>query len=251
MVPFYNCENYISRAISSFGLSHFQIFEKVILIDNASTDESLKIAKSAVNRHFLSEKFVLLKNRENYGLGGSFKVGLERAASYGYSHLCFFHGDGQARLADINQFVEAFKENPQCSAVMGSRFMTASQREGYSFQQTAANYFFNLLYSFFTRKWISDIGSGLNVYRVTDLNLSFVKQLSNHFVFNAELLLGLISQRKEIIFVPISWKNTGLKTLSKNFAVAKKIFVILLSWRLGSLKNKESANQVLWTDEMI
>lgn len=251
VVPFYNCENYIAGTISSFGLSHFQVFERVILIDNASSDKSLEKAKEAIARHILSEKFVLLKNRVNYGLGGTFKVGVRKAKELGYTHFCFFHGDGQTRLTDLLKFVQVFRDKPDSTAVFGSRFMWSSKRKNYSWTRTVANYFLNFLYSFFSKRRISDIGSGFNVYKLEDLELSFIDHLSNSMVFDAELLLSFIDQKKKFFFVPIQWNGTAHKNFLHNMHFANQVLRILFAWRFGLWQSRSHHIADMTAEEII
>jgi GT2 family glycosyltransferase len=66
--PFYNCRDYISRCIVSVATQNYHNYTH-ILIDDASTDDSLSIAEQTILScpPHIRDKFVLLKNVSNQG----------------------------------------------------------------------------------------------------------------------------------------------------------------------------------------
>ncbi len=64
IIPFYNVERYISKCLSSLQSQTFRNFE-TILIDDGSTDNSLKIAQDYVNKN---QENTILVSRENKGI---------------------------------------------------------------------------------------------------------------------------------------------------------------------------------------
>lgn len=68
ITPFYNCENYIARCIESIAAQDYENYE-VILIDDASTDNTVKNAVSMLESlpDEIQEKFTLIVNTENQG----------------------------------------------------------------------------------------------------------------------------------------------------------------------------------------
>ena len=46
-IPMYNCESQILRVLSRFDESACNIFDEILIVDNGSTDSSIKSAKLA------------------------------------------------------------------------------------------------------------------------------------------------------------------------------------------------------------
>ena len=66
--PFYNCENYIARCIESIASQDYENY-KVILINDASTDNTVTVATNALNSlpKQIRDKFTLIINTKNQG----------------------------------------------------------------------------------------------------------------------------------------------------------------------------------------
>ena len=243
VVPFYNCQDFIAGTVESFKSQNLQVFDEVWLIDNHSQDKSLQMAQAAIESHPQKEKFRLIANNMNLGLGGSFKKAVKMAREQNFTHFCFYHGDGQASLTDLPRFQKAFAKNPRLAAALGSRFSWGSKRQNYSGLRYLGNIGFNILFSLFTGHWISDIGSGLNIYALTSLGNESIEALSNHIAFDAELLLSLIEHKNQILFVPISWRDDGQISTVKNWQVGLVVLKILWRWRF-SLRERIDAEKI-------
>lgn len=85
-MPLYNSEAYISEAINSV-INQTYLNWELILIDDASTDKTFKIAESFINEN---SKIKLLKNKENLGAAMSRNKGIEIAKG---SYVAFLDAD--------------------------------------------------------------------------------------------------------------------------------------------------------------
>lgn len=74
IIPNYNKAEYLTKCLDSIVNQTFQDF-KVIIIDDCSTDNSVQIIQSYVNRY--PDKVILVQNSENKGAAGSRNIGLE------------------------------------------------------------------------------------------------------------------------------------------------------------------------------
>src|SRR2546427_941774 len=77
-IPAYNCARQIARVLRQFESLPTGFVDRVLVIDNRSTDETLQVACDAA-RQFTSCEIQVCRNVENYGLGGSQKVGFAHA----------------------------------------------------------------------------------------------------------------------------------------------------------------------------
>jgi len=74
IMPFYNCEKYLDKAISSILNQTFQDFE-FIIINDASTDRSDEI----IQKYLTDKRIVYIKNRERKGIVYNLNKGIEIA----------------------------------------------------------------------------------------------------------------------------------------------------------------------------
>ena len=78
-IPMYNCENQIGRVIDQFTDEVKNYINEVIIINNRSTDNGEKIVLEKLKKQTIDLPIKLLRNNENYGLGGSHKVAFKYA----------------------------------------------------------------------------------------------------------------------------------------------------------------------------
>ena len=86
-IPAYNCEKQVPRVLSQLLDPHVLPWVgECIVVNNRSTDGTEAAVQDWMTRH-PADPVRLLRNDENYGLGGSHKVAFGYAAAHGYQHL--------------------------------------------------------------------------------------------------------------------------------------------------------------------
>ena len=70
-IPMYNCEKQITRVLDQFDPKVCEYIDENIILNNRSTDNSEQVAADYLNSHNIATTVRLLRNNENYGLGGS------------------------------------------------------------------------------------------------------------------------------------------------------------------------------------
>ena len=85
--------------------------------------------------------------------------------------------------------------------------MKGSRLEGYSGFRTFGNIVYNLLFSVVCGKWITDLGSGLNLYRVSIVESDFYLKYKDNLMFNYCMIMGSTFYRHRIRFFPIIWRE--------------------------------------------
>lgn len=149
----------------------------------------------------------LLRNDENYGLGGSHKVAFGYAAAHGYQHLVVLHGDDQGAVADLLPILnDGTYQNIDCC--LGSRLhegQPASRGTVHcAWWATTAS---TALFSLVAGKRITDLGSGLNLYAVEPLKTEYYKKFPDTLYFNDCMILALCQLKQRVLFFPISWRE--------------------------------------------
>ncbi len=203
-IPCYNCASEIKILIEKISKINFEnINLNFLFVDNKSTDNTLDTIVY-FSKKFNLKNYIIIKNKENYGVGGSHKIAFYYSIENCFDYVCVLHGDAQSEPNDLSKvFLDnSLKYN---SAVLGSRFMSGSKRYNYSNLRTFGNILINIIYSVCLFKKISDLGSGLNFYSVDFLKSIDFESFSNGHNFSHFLLLSLIVKEKNIKFFPINW----------------------------------------------
>lgn len=224
-IPAYNCAQQIGRVLAQFTPSACRLVDEVVVVDNRSTDDTLAAAEAAL-RALSGPRARLLRNVDNYGLGGSHKVAIKLALEEGVDYLVVLHGDDQADLADL---LPALREgrHREHDALLGSRFARGARLHGYSRVRIAGNLVFNALFSTVARRRLTDLGSGLNLFRVSLFEDGFFLRLADDLTFNYYLVLHAAHRRWDLVFEPISWREEDQVSNVKLVSQSKRMLTIL------------------------
>jgi glycosyltransferase involved in cell wall biosynthesis len=227
-IPAYRCEAQIVRVLKQFVQPEVaQRFAQIMVIDNRSPDNTLQAALTAARSLHLG-KVAVVRNRDNYGLGGSHKAAFTYAIENGFSHVVVLHGDDQGDIRDLLPVLDQGWHR-QHDACLGARFMRQSRLNGYSRFRIFGNVVFNALFSLGTRRRLYDLGSGLNIYQVSPLASAWWKPFHDNLMFNYCMILAHAARRDNIRFFPISWREDDQISNVKLASQAKKTLGIL--WR--------------------
>ncbi|WP_223260006.1 glycosyltransferase family 2 protein [Candidatus Methylopumilus planktonicus] len=228
-IPTYNCENQIIRVLEQFNFKTQKLVDTVIVIDNKSSDRTLEKAIYFGSKKFKFCNFLVLRNKKNFGLGGSHKVAFNYSIKKTFDYIAIFHGDDQASFKDFLSTIKALKyESHDC--ILGSRFLDGSKLRGYSILRTFGNILYNNIFSFVTKYPINDLGSGLNLYKVKALKSEYFKKFPDDLTFNYVMILAQNFLKQKIKFIPISWREDDQISNVNLFRQALKVLVILFNF---------------------
>ncbi len=221
-IPGYNCEKQITRVLGQLDSEVMQYITEVIVVNNRSTDGTEEAVLSYIENSTLPLK--LLRNNENYGLGGSHKVAFNYAIKNGFDYVVVLHGDDQGDIHDILPVLGAGNHR-SFDCCLGARFMKGSRLGGYSKFRTFGNRVYNWIYSISTGRRVYDLGSGLNIYKVDMLKKEFYKQFSDNLMFNCYMLLANSTHKFNVKFFPITWREddqvSNVKLFSQSIRTLK------------------------------
>lgn len=204
-IPVYNCNIQVKRLINKIKKKELDQISEILFIDNQSSDQTLEtLLKETKN---IKKKITIILNDNNYGLGGSHKVALNYAKNNKYNDLIVFHGDDQGNLEDLDKLISVDTQR-KYDFILGSRFMKGSILHNYSFIRISGNIFFNFIFSLVTFKWLNDLGSGLNLIRLDNLDIKKIESFPDNLTFNYYLTLYICYYKKNFLFVPITWSET-------------------------------------------
>jgi len=234
LIPCYNCGEHIKFVIDSITDKSLERISSFIVVDNGSTDNTVNNAVASINQKN-TDKIKVLLNDENYGLGGTHKVGFNYAKENNCDFLVVLHGDGQANPNELDNFLRIIDENPEIDAVLGSRFMDLTLIKNYSRLRTFGNVMLNCFASILSFKKVRDFGAGLNIFNIKSVCSLPLETFSDVCDFNIYLLFALLDNNMSIIHVPISWSESGQISNVTTFGIGCDTLRVILSWRfLGS-----------------
>ncbi|MCR4890663.1 MAG: glycosyltransferase family 2 protein [Lachnospiraceae bacterium] len=232
-IPAYNCQQQIIRVLGQLDEDVMRYVTDVIVVNNRSTDGTEE-AVLDFRREHPGFPLKLLRNRENYGLGGSHKVAFQYALRNKYDFVIVLHGDDQGNIRDfLPVFRKRLYEGYDC--VLGARFMRGSRLQGYSLFRTFGNLVYNFLFAIGLRRRVFDLGSGLNLYCTEMLSDKFFLRFPDDLTFNYCMVMALQYYKQRARFYPVSWRETdqvsNVKMGSQAIRVLKMLGRYLLSPR--------------------
>lgn len=230
-IPAYNCEKQIIRVLKQLDEEVLPYFEEILVVNNRSTDDTEKTVLAYLEEN-PTLPIKLMRNDENYGLGGSQKMAFHYAVDHGYDYVCMLHGDDQG---DIHDFIPMLEKNihKKHDCVLGARFMRGSRLKGYSAFRTFGNIVYDFIFAFITRQRIFDLGSGLNLYSTKMLADGFFEKFPDNLMFNYVMILASHYYKHDIIFYPVSWREedqvSNVKMVNQAITVLKMAFSYLFN----------------------
>ena len=233
-IPMYNCEKQIIRVLNQLNgeIKHF--ISEAIVVNNRSTDNGEAAAIEKIKDMHTDIPIKVLKNNENYGLGGSHKVAFNYAIENDFDYIIVLHGDDQGNIADFIPLLQS-KEYKKYDCCLGARFMKNSKLIGYNKLRIWGNYGFNFLFSIVVRRKVKDLGSGLNLYKVESLRSKYYLKYPDTLYFNDLMILASCYYKQNMMFYPISWREED--QISNNKLLNFSCSLLKMLW--GYMKNKK------------
>lgn len=229
-IPAYNCERQLPRVIAQFTPEVQRRFAGLIVVNNRSTDATEAAALAAI-KGLGGLDAAVLRNRENYGLGGSHKVAFDHALKNGFTHVVVLHGDDQGSIANILPLLDEGR-HLGCDCLLGARFHPASRLEGYSAFRTFGNRVYNALFAAVCGRRIHDLGSGLNLYSVRALADGFFRTFPDDLTFNYCMVMAHSFLKHRLEFFPISWREADQVSNVRLFSQSMRVLRLLRDFAL-------------------
>ena len=136
ILPVYNSKNYILKCLESLKNQSNQNFE-LILVDDGSTDETLKISKKYLKNHF-NYRYTLIINKKNIGITKSLNKGFKVAKG---KYLARADAD-DVYEPDRFEFQQKFLEKNNNISLIGSNVKYIDKKENFlSFSNLPIDHF--------------------------------------------------------------------------------------------------------------
>lgn len=233
-IPAYNCEKQITRVLSQMDDEVLSYITEIIVVNNRSLDQTEEeVIRFGKDHPALPLK--LLRNRENYSLGGSHKVAFGYAREHNFDYVIVLHGDDQGDIHDLLHWIKKGKHR-QYDSLLGSRFEKKSKLVNYSGFRIFGNYVFNIFISTMTGSRLTDMGSGLNMYKTDYLESGFYMFFPNNLTFNVYMLLYGLYSDSNFHFFPLCWREEDQVSNAKLWKQSSQILKLTFQYALGKEK---------------
>ena len=192
VLPAYNAAKTLLRTLDEIPVEYRQ---QVILVDDASRDGTVAVAKAAGLTVFQHEK--------NRGYGGNQKTCYREALATGADIVVMLHPDHQYDASVVPALVEPIM-NGRADAVFGSRMLGGRPLEGGMPRwKYIANVFLTALANIVFGRYLTEIHSGFRAYSRKYLETVQFEQNSDDFVFDTEIIAQGMTFNLHFSEVPI------------------------------------------------
>jgi glycosyltransferase involved in cell wall biosynthesis len=226
LIPCHNEEKGIGKVLDEIPFIHLLklgYITQVIVIDNNSTDNTLKIAKEK-NVHIIREK--------KLGKGNAIKAGM-REISSDTDYVVMMDGDHSYKAKEIPRMVEPLVSN-FCDVVIGSRLGGKLKKGSLRFSNRVANWAFTFVVRQFYRANITDVLSGYFAWKRSTVVDLLPHLRADGFAIEMEMITKMVKLKHEIYSVPITYSPRVGESKIDSLADGLKIFytfLLNLAWK--------------------
>jgi len=194
VLPAYNAARTLTRTYDAIPKDWV---DDIILIDDASRDSTVEVATDLGLKVF--------RHLKNLGYGGSQKTCYQEASKLGADIAVMVHPDFQYDPAFIPELISPIVRG-ECDAVFGSRMLTpgGAMAGGMPRWKFVANKFLTAVENMVLGLHLTEYHSGFRAYGRRVFNTLPLKDNSNDFVFDTEIIVQMKNARMRIREIPIS-----------------------------------------------
>ncbi|WP_299887505.1 glycosyltransferase family 2 protein [uncultured Lacinutrix sp.] len=188
VLPAYNASRTLQKTYEEIP---FDIVDEVVLVDDNSTDKTIKVAKAlGINN--------VIKHDENKGYGANQKSCYKKALSLGGDIVIMLHPDYQYTPKLIHSMVYLIANNVY-PVVLGSRILgKGALLGGMPMYKYIANRFLTLFQNILINQKLSEYHTGFRAFSAEVLNSLTLEHNSDDFIFDNQMLCQIFNKGYEI-----------------------------------------------------
>jgi glycosyltransferase involved in cell wall biosynthesis len=184
VMPAYNAEQTLENTYRDIP---FDVVDEVILVDDASPDNTLDVAKSLGIRH-------ILVHDENLGYGGNQKTCYQQALALGADIVIMVHPDYQY-TPKLIRTMAAMIADDVFDCALGSRILgVGALKGGMPIHKYIANRLLTFLQNVLVGYKLSEYHTGYRAFSSKILTSLPLELNSNDFIFDNQMLLQIIAR---------------------------------------------------------
>lgn len=202
----YNAANFIESVLDRIPAevwSNARYEVEILMIDDASTDETFDRANSFVSRTE-NKSITVLYNPKNQGYGGNQKLGYYYAIEHGFDVVLLLHGDGQYPPELIPAMILPILDG-EADVVLGSRMMNKRDalKGGMPLYKWIGNQVLTFLQNRILGAKLAEFHTGYRAYSIRSLKAVPFAYNSDYFDFDTDILIQMLSTSQRIKEIPI------------------------------------------------
>ena len=229
VLPAYNAAKTLVRTYEEIPIS---LRQNVILVDDASTDNTVEVAKSL--------GIEVIVHSRNKGYGGNQKTCYTAAINKNADVVVMLHPDHQYDATMIPKLINPILSN-ECDAVFGSRMLGGKPLEGgMPYWKYLANVFLTAFANIVFCRYLSEIHSGFRAYSRYYLESVDFEKNSDDFIFDTQIIAqGMIAglSFQEIPIVTRYFEEASSinfqRSVKYGFGILKVLFDYILVKKLS------------------
>ncbi len=201
----YNAERHIASVLSRIPESVWSnagYISDAIIIDDASTDNTVEVARAAAKAS--GKPVQVFRTPFNQGYGGNQKLGFRYAIERGYDAVVLLHGDGQYAPECLPEMIAPIVSGASL-VVFGSRMMERANalKGGMPLYKFIGNQVLSFVQNRMLGLALSEFHSGYRAYGAAALKrIPFICN-SNRFSFDTDIIIQLADNGIAITEIPI------------------------------------------------
>jgi glycosyltransferase involved in cell wall biosynthesis len=188
VMPAYNAEKTLERTIKEIP---FDIVDDVVLVDDASKDNTTELARKLGIRH-------VIRHERNKGYGGNQKTCYNKALEIGADIVVMLHPDYQYTPKLITAMTSIIGQGLY-PVVFGSRILgKGALKGGMPMYKYIANRFLTLLQNLMMNQKLSEYHTGYRAYSRQVLETVPYERNSDNFVFDNQMIAQIFYHNFDI-----------------------------------------------------
>lgn len=202
VLPCYNEAAHVRAEIDRITrvLDESELSYEVLCIDDASTDGTLEVLRSAMGQHAAVR---VLPFRRNGGSGTARRIGTQQARG---EIVVWTDADLTYENERIPDLVRVLRDDATYDQVVGAR---TSEEGTHKWARVPAKWFIRKVAEWLTKTSIPDLNSGLRAFR-REVALPYLRLLPTGFSCVTTITIAFLSNQHDILYVPTSYaKRAG------------------------------------------
>jgi glycosyltransferase involved in cell wall biosynthesis len=193
VLPAYNAAKTLEKTVKDIDPDWI---DEIILVDDASRDDTVEISKKLGLKTFVHEK--------NSGYGANQKTCYKNALASGADLVVMVHPDHQYDPKSIPELLQKFSDG-EADAVFGSRMMYPRNAlaGGMPYWKFLANLFLTAIENLVLGMDLTEYHSGFRAYSRKTLETLPLEENSDDFVFDTEIIIQMKKANLKIKEIPI------------------------------------------------
>lgn len=199
VIPCFNEETTLRDCVERvLDIQDDELSIELIIVDDASEDESLSIAKAIEKEH---EEVVVLHHEINQGKGAALRTGFKMATG---DFVAVQDADLEYDPVDLKKLIQPLI-NDEADVILGSRFLSTGIHRVLYFWHYVGNRFLTFLSNMFTDLNLTDMETCYKVFKREVIQGIDIEE--NRFGFEPEIVAKIAHKRLRIFEAGISYRG--------------------------------------------